>query len=79
MIDCYALQCTGVMAACVSAEKLESAQVKKMVDQVWQSRLATGDPLEGLLHREKVRGVWIFSNNVPLYICHSLHGVSGDF
>lgn len=36
------------------AEKLESAQVKKMVDQVWQTRLASGDPLEALLHTAQV-------------------------
>lgn len=35
-------------------EKLESAQVKKMVDQVWQTRLASGDPLEALLHTTQI-------------------------
>ena len=33
------------------------AQVNKMVDKVWQARLATGDPLDGLLHKEHVRVV----------------------
>ena len=40
--------------ASLLAEKLETAQVKKMVDQVWQARLAAGDPLEALLHTEQV-------------------------
>jgi len=48
------LQCSLCDVCVVSAEKVESAQVKKMVDQVWQARLATADPLEGLLHKEKV-------------------------
>ena len=36
------------------AEKMDIAQVNKMVDKVWQARLATGDPLEALLHKEEV-------------------------
>ncbi|DBB12129.1 TPA: hypothetical protein ACH3X3_006240 [Trebouxia sp. C0006] len=35
-------------------EKMDIAQVNKMVDKVWQARLATGDPLEALLHKEEV-------------------------
>jgi len=37
------------------AEKMDIAQVNKMVDKVWQARLATGDPLEALLHKEEVK------------------------
>ncbi len=33
---------------------MDIAQVNKMVDKVWQARLATGDPLEALLHKEEV-------------------------
>ena len=36
------------------AEKLDIAQVNKMVGKVWQARLASGDPLEALLHKEEV-------------------------
>jgi hypothetical protein len=39
------------------AEKMDIAQVNKMVDKVWQARLATGDPLEALLHKEEVNVV----------------------
>lgn len=34
---------------------MDIAQVNKMVDKVWQARLATGDPLEALLHKEEVK------------------------
>lgn len=37
------------------AEKMDIAQVNKMVDKVWQARLTTGDPLEALLHKEEVK------------------------
>lgn len=40
------------------------AQVSKMVDKVWQARLATGDPLDGLLHNEHVRVVVNIACNV---------------
>lgn len=35
-----------------------------MVDKVWQARLATGDPLDGLLHKEHVRVVLGVARNV---------------
>ena len=35
-----------------------------MVDKVWQARLATGDPLDGLLHNEHVRVVVNIACNV---------------
>ena len=40
------------------------AQVSKMVDKVWQARLATGDPLDGLLHKDHVRVVVGIACNV---------------
>ena len=39
----------------LAAEKLESSQVKTMVDQVWQLRLTNPDPLQKLLHHDEVR------------------------
>lgn len=38
----------------LAAEKLESSQVKKMVDQAWQLRLTQPDPLQKLLHHAEV-------------------------
>ena len=38
----------------LTAEKLETAQVKKMVDRSWQLRLSNPDPLEALLHHDEV-------------------------
>lgn len=50
-----------------AAERLESAQVKKMVDQVWQTRLASGDPLEALLHTEQVTASSCLSYTIVKY------------
>lgn len=37
-----------------AAEKLETAQVKQMVNQRWALRLSNPDPIETLLHKEEV-------------------------
>ena len=37
-----------------AAEKLDAARVKAMVDDIWEARLQTGDPLDNLLHKAEV-------------------------
>ena len=41
-------------ALSAAAEKLDAARVKTMVDDIWEARLQSGDPLENLLHKTEV-------------------------
>ena len=40
-----------------AAEKLDAARVKAMVDDIWEARLQSGDPLENLLHKGEVGAI----------------------